>query len=641
MAKKVFYKGILIEGYQSFGKKLFFRLDRLGLNLVKGDNGAGKSTIFNALIWAEHGVNLKKSLETWEDRRPAGYQGVRVVVDRTDFEYDYRIARHFKYKGTTAGLKGGDKLMLFKKPVSEPKFTDAHLIGEGLHKSDMQELIYEQLGMDDKTYLNSIMFGQRVKSLIESPNADKRKLFEELFSLDFVEVAKDRAKHGYDELDTKVRNIDILTDKAVMRINSAEADLLKYEEIIRIFDSSKEERLRDTNERISEYESRYAAEEPKVALLEAELATYSTEARDNKKSELDKFTDDYKILNNDFKSVELAKGKLEQEISRSEASIIRLNNEYKNVATECRYCLSPLNADKVKTVKDNIKKSIKDEEAVLSNLEPKLQDISKESDRLSSEIDLVVGKVNSIKSEIAALDLNLKRVYEIPSEIKSVQNTLKMYRDRLSELRDNYTKIDSEEPPKVDLESYRDILKESKALVKHNGIARADLVKEMERTDWWIKKGFGSGGLKSYVFNAMLNQLNIYAQKYAGMLGFRVEFSVDMTMASKPFQTLIYEGDVVRDYEDLSGGQKQRVDVCIAFAMHDLVGHKADINILIMDEIFEGLDNAGVESAFALIRQKAETKSVYLITHSDIIDSLNAKTVVLDLDEDGNTQVIA
>ena len=110
-----------------------------------------------------------------------------------------------------------------------------------------------------------------------------------------------------------------------------------------------------------------------------------------------------------------------------------------------------------------------------------------------------------------------------------------------------------------------------------------------------------------------------------------------MGKASKPFQTFVYKGDSVKDYDDLSGGQKLRVDICIAFAMHDLITESSNINILVMDEVFEGLDNEGIEIVFELIRGKSETKSVYLITHSDLIDSLNSRSFTFALDSNENT----
>ena len=116
---------------------------------------------------------------------------------------------------------------------------------------------------------------------------------------------------------------------------------------------------------------------------------------------------------------------------------------------------------------------------------------------------------------------------------------------------------------------------------------------DLEKVTWWLTKGFGSGGIKAFVFNAMLSKLNAYVEKYASRLGVYVKFSVNLTKASKPFTTTCYKDGNEIDYKELSGGEKQRIDVALAFAMHDLIGHTAKTNLLIMDEFMENLDASG------------------------------------------------
>ena len=136
----------------------------------------------------------------------------------------------------------------------------------------------------------------------------------------------------------------------------------------------------------------------------------------------------------------------------------------------------------------------------------------------------------------------------------------------------------------------------------------------------------------------MLTMLNTKMAFYAARLGFRVEFSVDMSKASKPFTTKIYSGDIVRDYEDLSGGQKQRIDVCIAFAMNDVSNMDSDISLIGMDEVTKELDAEGLEIFFELLRLKAKDKSVYLISHLPTLDAMNCRIINVDFDEDGHTK---
>jgi DNA repair exonuclease SbcCD ATPase subunit len=164
---------------------------------------------------------------------------------------------------------------------------------------------------------------------------------------------------------------------------------------------------------------------------------------------------------------------------------------------------------------------------------------------------------------------------------------------------------------------------------------------QLEKVLWWINKGFSASGLKAFVFNAMLTQLNLYVERYAERLGVRVKFSVDLSKASRPFVTTCYKNEVEVEYGELSGGEKQRVDVALAFAMHDLVSHTALVNILIMDEVFEGLDGDGVETVYDLIRLKAgDGKAVYIVSHSNLLDSQYTKHIGIDYDTEYKTSRI-
>jgi len=46
-----------------------------------------------------------------------------------------------------------------------------------------------------------------------------------------------------------------------------------------------------------------------------------------------------------------------------------------------------------------------------------------------------------------------------------------------------------------------------------------------------------------------------------------------------------------------------------------------------MDEVFEGLDEQGESDVFELIKEKAEGRSVYVISHSQVLDTLYSKTI--------------
>jgi len=168
-------------------------------------------------------------------------------------------------------------------------------------------------------------------------------------------------------------------------------------------------------------------------------------------------------------------------------------------------------------------------------------------------------------------------------------------------------------------------------------IKKEALDNEYGRYSWWMSKGLGASGIKAYVFSAMLAQINQQTEKYSERLGMRIRFSVDLSKVSKPFTTTCFKGEHEIMYEELSGGQKQRIDIVMALALHDVISVGCNVNIIVFDEAFEGLDEEGRSAIMELIRSKAEKKTAFLISHADILDSLGAKTITVAQDAVENT----
>jgi len=207
---KVYLKSVLAEGFGSIIDSTSFQLDRGGIWFVRGLNGTGKTTLFSALAWCLYKVNLKglnnDKVPTWLRLRDNTFRGTRVVVEFQTDDTDYMVARHIKFKGTTRGLQGDSGLMIFSKSSDEDRpFTQEDLLGEAHYKEDQQAYLNKVLGVDSQVFLSSVLFGQKMKRLIEADNADKRKLFENLFELDFIAVMRKKATEDYNEKDAAVR----------------------------------------------------------------------------------------------------------------------------------------------------------------------------------------------------------------------------------------------------------------------------------------------------------------------------------------------------------------------------------------------------------------------------------------------------
>ena len=134
-------------------------------------------------------------------------------------------------------------------------------------------------------------------------------------------------------------------------------------------------------------------------------------------------------------------------------------------------------------------------------------------------------------------------------------------------------------------------------------------------------------GIKSYLFESSLQDLNEILATYSDVLGFAIQFEVDLSSARKDFKTLIsMEGQTV-EYEDLSGGQKQLVNLAMAFSMNTLIGQAQGVNIAFLDEVFESLSSDNIEVVVGLIRKVYKDKTLFLITHQDSLPIPNSRVL--------------
>ena len=54
---KIKFKYVKLQNFRSYKNETIFTFDDKGLSLIFGKNGAGKSTIFRALIWCLTGTD--------------------------------------------------------------------------------------------------------------------------------------------------------------------------------------------------------------------------------------------------------------------------------------------------------------------------------------------------------------------------------------------------------------------------------------------------------------------------------------------------------------------------------------------------------------------------------------------------------
>lgn len=558
------FGNIIIEGFCSI-PYLELNLGSKGITVIRGATGEGKTTILSALVWGAYGKNLKgkSDVNTWEKYRPKNYNGTKVEIYFGKDGKTHKITRCLKYKGEVNGAKGKDRLIYE---------IDAVEVSEK-NKGEIQALINADLGMSYSLFMNSILFGQGMKRLIQESPSDKKDLFEEIFELEYISKARDIAKGYYTEA------------------------LREYNEISQKYSSSKEKKqsiqrmLDDLKKQANHVKNDLSS---RVKVLEKKLSLLAKAKKEN-----------------ELKETVTYKNRIEQRIQEARDNQKELLNKINDAKKKTRVSLEEFIGVIIKLLKrGDIKNSLKrlmEVKEAFGDIE-RLQDkCSKLADKISNYRDKLEElrdqeyEANKVQRDIDLTNVEIKKLL---SEKRAGVNLglIKKYKIQLSTISDKLQSIESEiEEKRAKVDNYK----------------------------WVMDDPLGNRGIKAFLFESSLDILNETLESYSEVLGFSILFYVDIQGVKKDFNTQIIMDGIEVSYEELSGGQKTLVNIAMAFAMNEVMTKAKGINIAFLDEAFENLSSEYVDLVIGLIRKIYKDKTLYLISHQESLPIPNARVLTV------------
>lgn len=558
------FGNIIIEGFCSI-PYLELNLGSKGITVIRGATGEGKTTILSALVWGAYGKNLKgkSDVNTWEKYRPKNYNGTKVEIYFGKDGKTHKITRCLKYKGEVNGAKGKDRLIYE---------IDAVEVSEK-NKGEIQALINADLGMSYSLFMNSILFGQGMKRLIQESSSNQKDLFEEIFELEYISKARDIAKGYYTEA------------------------LREYNEISQKYSSSKEKKqsiqrmLDDLKKQANHVKNDLSS---RVKVLEKKLSLLAKAKKEN-----------------ELKETVTYKNRIEQRIHEARDNQKELLNKINDAKKKTRVSLEEFIGVIIKLLKrGDIKNSLKrlmEVKKAFGDIE-RLQDkCSKLADKISNYRDKLEElrdqeyEANKVQRDIDSTHVEIKKLL---SEKRAGVNLglIKKYKTQLSTISDKLQSIESEmEEKRAKVDNYK----------------------------WVIDDPLGNRGIKAFLFESSLDILNETLESYSEVLGFSILFYVDIQGVKKDFNTQIIMDGIEVSYEELSGGQKTLVNIAMAFAMNEVMTKAKGINIAFLDEVFENLSSEYVDLVIGLIRKIYKDKTLYLISHQESLPIPNARVLTV------------
>lgn len=592
-----------IEGFASIKYLEFdWGARERGITIISARNGSGKSKLINALYWALFGDSISGAVGMWEHIRPKEYNGTLVEINFEKDGEEYKIIRCFEYKGKVEGRAGKNGLFFYSGGKLDP----------GRDKKGVQSRINRLISYSKELFLNTVIFGQKQQRLMDDKSSNKKKFFEEAFEVTIFQDAYTRANNLFSKISGEFNSLQS-EEKALKR------DIANYKERIEIsknlersWHKAHKEKIKSMLENIQD--------------LEQELE----DSEDSKNDSIWEYEDQLKKLVEErgcYKNVEKEYNECQSDISRlrtdislDEAAIKGCKKHIavytKNIETfpdVCEECGRPYSKkDKEKATEtfrariDGFNRDIKAytlaREQHEKQLLAKLERFSSLNQMKKEYLDLL-SKISALENKI----LEAKKDTKLAESLKS-----KIEREKEKLIRVKLERYEPEPGTKIeDLQSKLD------SFTKKIKVIRKKLVKlqvEINRVNF-AKETFSNKGIKPWLFNMLLEQVNSRLGDYENLSGFKVVFWVDMESANGDIRVLVNRYGTEVPYEDLSGGQQQLINLTTIFAINEVVQETKPCALFIGDELFESLDTTNVEVVANILQDKAQEKNIFLVTH--------------------------
>lgn len=552
-----------IEGYCSICEPTHLQLNQGCTVLIKAPNGNGKSSIFGAIVWCIYGKSLKgvSEVNTWKEVQPKDYSGTKVELFFQRDQDIYKITRCQNYKKVLDdGAKGNNRLIFYEN-------------GDTVNiksKIKLQEHIILKLGLSYQLFMNSIMFGQGLQRLITESNSDKKKLFEEIFDLNFLNIAKNIAQDGFEEVYSESKELEYNTKNLHQEIESVKSTYKDLKEKEASWKTTLDEECKELKEKRDTLSNKLRIEKKNIN----KALSLSLDTKVKKQTHL----------------ISSLKEKLNDARSLSKMSL----EEFIDI--------------------------------ILELMQKKKYDKAYES---LLKIKSAFSKITKYQKELEKANDKLYELKETKRELNEVKETCEEYAEEILQIDSKIRKLGNESL-KILSPKYKEKIVKLKSKLKTIEQEYQLKLNKLKDYEWLLKDPLGNNGIKAYLFDSSLDLLNNTLDSYSEVLGFRISFEIDLSSTRKDFVTLIERGGVIIDYDELSGGEKQVCNLAMAFAMFESMSAARGINIAFLDEVFESLSSDNIEIVISLIKHIFESKTLFLITHHDSLPLSHSKLLQVE-----------
>lgn len=619
---------LIIENFLAITEAKINLADR-GLILIQGENhadtsansnGAGKSSIADALCWCWFGTTARgvtgDDVVNFDAKKNCRVQSVLV-----DGHMTYTATRHRKHKTgkNSLTIEANDGLKTVDLTKGTEKLT--------------QEVANQIIGSSLEVFSGSIYAGQeQMPDLPAMTDKHLKLLIEEAAGVTVLEgayrKAMEAATAAHKAMDIEEQAVRKIADQITWRegqIASIRGNVAAWETRRNDLVTSAKTEAGAIVARLKQLQTDIATVDPiaidaGIASIDAQIAAVGAE-----NTEFARLDREVTTAGLNLKTIQnrIRDGGLRLQVAAKE-----IDDALHKVGCPCTECGRPLTNAEIASAKSAADTRFKAVEAALDTdllSETAAMDAVAKAQEARDQFVASMTDISAATSQRASLLVQKQSYDRLVSEQGVVRAQAVAIRDRIANLQAE------KNPHEAQIEVHE------AELVKQRGLrdaaqARVDAAFEQVKLEEAVVKVYAPAGVRARVLDDVTPFLNAQTAKYLATLS---DGNIDaewttLTKSAKgdlkeKFSIDVSNATGGKIFKALSGGEKRKVRVATALALQDLVATRASkpIDLFIGDEIDDALDPAGLERLTLILEEKArERGSVFVISHNELRDHI-------------------
>ncbi len=430
------------------------KLGKIGLYLITGETGAGKTTLFDAITFALYGEASGKTRES--DMLRSKYADPTTPTEvELYFSYadkNYHIKRNPEYERAKSRGEGLTK----EKANAELTLPDGRVVTK---VKDVNNAIIEIMGIDKNQFSQIAMIAQGdFLKLLLADTKERKAIFRKLFKTQKYEQLQDRLKdesrilgNEYDALEKSISQYVLgistgdISEELALRVQKAKEGSGITDDILELIDLllADDKKLQTLNDQ-SLKEIGGKIEEITKLLAEAQALKTAKESLDSSTEKLKNLESSINALKKELSEQEAKKTEIDA-LVKSVAEIEAQVNDYETLDNK-RLALDKLEST-IADSTDNLKNKQSHKKALedtVKNIEAQLEalkDIDADRVTLVSEktnLSTRLADINSLENELKSLETLKTNLSILQSEYLNASNNAKDKKDIYESLNHAY-----------------------------------------------------------------------------------------------------------------------------------------------------------------------------------------------------------